>query len=303
MKRLTLIATAVLMGAGLATSAQACSICRCGDPTFNALGKEGIAQTGLRLALDWDEVEKSQGLKGEDYSNVREQRTTLLVAYGFSDRFTVYARVPYSDRTLIEQQDGESEHLHQAGLGDPEVQAQARVWASAFDALLGVRSSVYLTLGVKTPWGQTMQRATANSSTACQPGTGSTDWFGGISGSPDQSTIGALCVGPIPSLANDGVTGTDASLLTAYERKLDSRWDAARANWRDAGHDRSTSGDLDGTGGSMLYVTPRLLFDAGGGWVVRASAQIPLSQSGLNGNQHEGTVVNVGVTRLFVPKP
>jgi hypothetical protein len=53
----------------------------------------------------------------------------------------------------------------------------------------------------------------------------------------------------------------------------------------------------------MLYVTPRLLFDAGGGWVVRASAQIPLSQSGLNGNQHEGTVVNVGVTRLFAPKP
>jgi len=95
MNRLTVIVTAALMGTGLATSAQACSICRCGDPTFNALGKEGIAQTGLRLALDWDEVEKSQGLKGEDYSDVREQRTTLLVAYGFSDRFSVYARVPY----------------------------------------------------------------------------------------------------------------------------------------------------------------------------------------------------------------
>ena len=29
----------------------ACSICRCGDPTFNALGKEGVAQSGLRLAF------------------------------------------------------------------------------------------------------------------------------------------------------------------------------------------------------------------------------------------------------------
>jgi hypothetical protein len=51
--------------------------------------------------------------------------------------------------------------------------------------------------------------------------------------------------------------------------------------------------------GSIIYITPRLLFDAGGGWVLRASAQLPVSDSSLNGNQHEKTVVNVGVTRLF----
>ena len=49
------------------------------------------------------------------------------------------------------------------------------------------------------------------------------------------------------------------------------------------------------------WLTPRLLFDAGGGWVLRASAQIPLSDSGLNGNQDEKIVVNLGVTRLFKP--
>jgi hypothetical protein len=32
---------------------------------------------------------------------------------------------------------------------------------------------------------------------------------------------------------------------------------------------------------------------------LRASAQIPLSDSGLNGTQDEKIVVNLGVTRLF----
>lgn len=34
-------------------------------------------------------------------------------------------------------------------------------------------------------------------------------------------------------------------------------------------------------------------------WVLRASAQVPLSQSGLNGEQDEATVLNVGVTKVF----
>ena len=73
------------------------------------------------------------------------------------------------------------------------------------------------------------------------------------------------------------------------------------ANFRDAGHDEPEgSGTRDpDTGGSIVYATPRLLFDAGHGWVLRASAQIPLSQSGLHGVQHEKTVWNAGVTRLF----
>src|SRR3982751_900462 len=88
----TLIATA-LAAATLSAPGWACSICRCGDPTFNALGKEGVAQTGLRVALDWDEVEKTQG-PVDERDSLREQRTTLLLAYGLSDRFGVFVRVP-----------------------------------------------------------------------------------------------------------------------------------------------------------------------------------------------------------------
>ena len=95
--------------------------------------------------------------------------------------------------------------------------------------------------------------------------------------------------------------------------KLAVRWDAVlEANYRHSGRDLVTElhhhddgdahahSELDAdTGGSLLYATPRLLFDAGHGWVLRAAAQIPVRQSGLNGHQDEKTVFNVGVTRLF----
>jgi hypothetical protein len=54
----------------------------------------------------------------------------------------------------------------------------------------------------------------------------------------------------------------------------------------------------DDTGGSLLYVTPRLLVNLGGGLVLRAAAQIPMVRD-LNGFQKERTVVNVGLTYLF----
>jgi len=298
---------ALVVGAVLSNPAHACSICRCGDPTFNALGKEGIAQSGLRLALDWDGVEKSQGLPGEDYSKVRESRATLMAAYGLSDRFSIYVRVPFSDRELTETEDGETDHVQHSGLADPELQAQVRLWASSFDAQVGVRSMVYATFGVKTPWGQNdAERNGVRLDEHVQPGTGSTDWFGGLSGSYQVDRHSAIFASAQYRYTGENYAGYQYGRVTlvnlAYEHKLNAKWDAVlEANYRDAGRDRvDSSGALDpDTGGSMLYLTPRLLFDVGGGWVIRASAQIPLSQSGLNGHQDEGTVVNFGLTRLL----
>ena len=107
-----------------------------------------------------------------------------------------------------------------------------------------------------------------------------------------------------PDRRNDaGYRYGEVSLLNlAYEHKVSARWDAVlEANYRHAGLDEvATSHATDpDTGGSMLYVTPRVLFDAGRGWVVRVSGQIPVSQPGLNGEQREKTVFNLGFTRLF----
>src|SRR3954471_21632376 len=131
MKRMMLTASA-LAWLSMSHSALACSICRCGDPTFNALGKDGVAQTGFRAALDWDQVEKTQG-PPDERDSLREQRETLLMAYGVSDRFDVFARIPYSQRHLTETDGGELERSSASGLADPEIYAQARLWSSPFE--------------------------------------------------------------------------------------------------------------------------------------------------------------------------
>jgi hypothetical protein len=298
---------AVAIGTALTTPAWACTICRCGDPTFNALGKEGVAQTGLRLAYDWDEVKKTQGVPGEDFDSLREQRSTVLVAYGISDRFDMFARVPYSERDLTESVDGDVERTRHSGLADPEVYGQVRLWSSQFEGDVGIRSSLYAVFGVKTPWGENdASRGGERLDEHVQPGTGSTDWFTGLSGSYQINPRSALFASAQyrQTGRNDyGYRYGRVTLLNlAYEHKIATRWDAViEANYRSAGRDQidATRETDPNTGGSITYLTPRILFDVGAGWVIRASAQVPLSQSGLNGFQDEKTVVNFGVTRLF----
>ena len=298
---------ALTVGLALASDAFACSICRCGDPTFNALGKEGISLPGLRVALDWEEVEKSEGSPDEEFSTVLEHRTTLLGAWGVSERFSVFVRVPYAQRDLVEIEGGETELSHASGLADPEISAQARLWSSRFDGDVGVRASIFAVAGVKTDWGiNDRSIAGERLDEHVQPGTGSTDWFVGLSGFYQLDRRSALFASAQyrSTGRNDfGYRyGSTALLNFAYEHKIGARWDTVlETNFRDAKRDEiDATGTQDGnTGGAIAYLTPRVLFDAGHGWVLRASAQIPLSQSGLHGEQDEQPVWNVGVTRLI----
>ena len=286
----------------LAAPSFACSICRCGDPTFNALGREGVAQTGLRLALDWDQVDKTQG-PADELESIREQRLTLLAAYGLGENFDVFVRLPYSERRLAEG----DETTQASGWADPEFYVQWRLWSSPFEGDVGMRASVYIVGGVKTDWGQNdLARDGERLDEHVQPGTGSTDWFGGLSGVYQLNPRSALFASAQYRHTGRNDAGYQYGRISlfnlAYEHKLGTRWDGVlEANYRHSGHDElDVSGVQDpDTGGSMLYLTPRLLFDAGSGWVLRIAAQIPLSQSGLNGEQEEKAVYNLGMTYLL----
>lgn len=286
--------------------ALACSICRCGDPTFNALGSDGVAQTGFRTALDWDQVKKSQGDPSVESESLTEERTTLLLAYGMSDRVGLFVRLPYSHRSMESTGEEGTEHLSASGLADPEVSGQVRLWSSPFEGDVGARTSVFAVGGVKTGWGENnVSRNGERLDEHLQPGTGSTDVFVGLAGSYQLNPRSAL----FTSLQYRNTGRNDAGYRygnaflanAAYEHKLGRRWDVVlEVNYRNAGRDEiDAQGTLDpDTGGTMLFVTPRLLFDAGHGWVVRLSAQLPVTQSGLNGYQEEKRVLNLGITRL-----
>lgn len=303
------ITAAFALGACVLLDAPAwsCSICRCGDPTFNALGKEGIALEGMRLALDWDQVEKSQGVPLEEFETLRERRATLLLAYGISDRVGLFARIPYSERELTENEEGESSRTRVTGLADTEIYGQVRLWSSGFDGEVGTRAALFAVVGVKTAWGENdVSRNGERLDEHVQPGTGSTDWFGGLSGSYQVNPKSALFASAqyrVTGRNDAGYRYGQVSLFNVvYEYKVSARWDAAlEANYRHARLDEVATNHLTDpdTGGSISYLTPRILFDAGHGWVLRASGQIPPAQSGLNGKQREKTVFNVGVTRLF----
>ena len=301
-----------------APSARACSICRCGDPTFNALGSNVYATGAFHIALDWDRLSKEQGLFHPDEEHgarllprheghgetetLVENRVTATLSYSFAERLNVVARIPYSFKTLTEGEEITDTH----GFADPELYALVRLWSSSFGPGLGRRTWLSALAGVKTAWGrneivQDGERVDEHA----QPGTGSTDLFGGLAFLhlfDEKSALFASAQYRGTGTNDFGYKYGDITLANvAYERKLTEWLDAVlELNYRYAGRDQvDTHGTEDpNTGGSILYLTPRAVFDLGKGLVARVGVQIPTWRN-LNGEQTERAVVNAGLTYLF----
>jgi hypothetical protein len=297
------------IGAGLLllpASARPCSMCRCGDSTFNALGKDGFAAVGWHLALDSERFDKTEGDPALDSESLVEHRYTFLGSYGLGEKLTLLARVPWSERHLVQTSaDGVPETVSTQGLGDPEVQGQVRLWRSRFAAGVGRRSSLTLTAGIKTPWGENeVTQDGLRVDEHAQPGTGATDLTTGLAFLyllDGQSAVFASTAYRHTGTNGHGYRYGSALLANlTYERKVASRVDAVvELNFRSAAQDAvdvSRARDPD-TGGSLLYLTPRLLVALGRGVVLRAAVQIPTLRS-LNGFQQERAVVNFGLTYL-----
>ena len=299
----------------------ACSICRCGDPTFNALGANIYSAGQFTLSFDWDHLSKSQGVfeageeglgfstkalaraaQGDEVETIVENRFTLTASYSFAERFVVVGRLPYSSRDVTEAE----EVTHGQGLSDPEFYGLFRLWASNFGPGLGRRAWLSAVFGVKTPWGQNdLTQDGVRLDEHAQPGTGSTDLFGGLSGLylfDEKSALFASAQYRGTGRNDFGYKYGDVTLANlAYERKWTEWLDSAlELNFRHAGEDQVNSeGTLDpNTGGSILYLTPRLMVDLTHGLVARVSVQIPTWKD-LNGIQTEKPVYNVGLTYLF----
>jgi hypothetical protein len=275
--------------------------------TFNALGKEGFAGRGFRVALDWERFDKTEGDPAEESESQVENRYTAFVSYGFGERFTLFARVPWSVRDLTATAPGqEPEDTHTSGLSDPEIYGQARLWASPLRGAVGRRASLSLVAGVKVPWGENdVSQNGERVDEHAQPGTGSTDLSGGLAFLYLVDPKSAFFASS--SYRHTGTNnfayryGSTFLATMAYEHKLLSRLDAVVGlDFRHAQADRvDAAGTLDpNTGGSLLYITPRLLVGLGRGLVLRAGAQIPLWHD-LNSFQQERAVVNLGLAYLF----
>lgn len=328
LRRFQAAAIALFATALCPTPAAACSVCRCGDPTFNALGTNIFTKGQFHLALDYEYLEKEQGADAPHHEaealtlastlgahplphgheehggreTLTETRLVVTASYGFTERLQAVVRLPWSHRDLSSK----TESLAASGLGDPEIYGIYRLWSAPWEEGLGKGSWVSLVAGVKTPWGE--NEATQEGERLdehVQPGTGSTDWFGGLSAVhllDARSTLyGSLQYRQTDRNDFGYLYGDTFLANVGYEHKLGERWDLAlEANARDAGRDEM---DADGeedpdTGGAILFLSPRLLVDLGRSFVARLAVQIPIWDD-LHGEQKEKTVLNLGVTATF----
>ena len=303
-----------------------CSICRCGDATFNALGPNVFAEGKFRLALDWDRFDKDSAVPAVAGMGLRasrrlfdtapaagldsevENRLTAAFSYVFGERVVAVVRVPWSQKRLTSTDFGSgiSETGRTSDLSDPEIYALVRIWSAPFKPGLGRRAWVSLIGGVKTPWGKNdLSAGGVRLDEHLQSGTGATDVFGGL------SMVAFLDVNSsVFASAQYRGTGTNdfsykygsiTLLNAAYEHKVGSAVDALlELNYRHAQQDRvNDAGDIDpNTGGDIVYLTPRLVIDLGRGVAARVSVQIPLIKA-LYGDQTERVVANLGLTYLF----
>jgi hypothetical protein len=312
-----LAAVAAVAGLILMSSmpAHACSMCRCGDPTFNALGTDVYKDGAFRVALDWERFSKQQGilpegeaaaLKGAKsdlgHESQVENRFTTALSYTFHERVVAVARVPFTSRELTDPEGSRTRD----GLSDPELYALVRLWSSSFAPGMGRRAWISVLGGVKTSWGQNdAAQQGGRLDEHLQPGTGSTDWFGGLSGvyllNSRSSFFGSTQYRRTGTNSFGYKYGNIAMANAGYEHKLDKRFDGAlELNFRNAGRDvLDGSGALDpNTGGALLYLSPKLIVDLSKGLVGRLAVQIPVAD-GLNGEQKEKVVANFGFTYLF----
>jgi hypothetical protein len=281
--------------------ARACSMCRCSDPVFSALGEGLYSYGGFQVALDWNRLNQSQGA-GEFLEAQVRNSLTATISYGWHERLTFVAQVPYTFNHLTA--DGGVETAD--GLADPAFYLYVRLWSSPFTQGLGRRAWISALVAVKTPWGRNDVTVDGERlDEHVQPGTGATNLSGGLSGLyllDDKSSLYASVAYTGTGRNQFGYKyGDNVQANLVFDRKLTDWLDGLlEVNLLDAKRDQVDAlgvPDPD-TGGQTLYLTPRVGVHVVKGLVLRAAAQFPVWES-LNGIQDVKPAYTAGLTYVF----
>jgi hypothetical protein len=243
--------------------------------------------------FDKDQVSEETGGREQEI----DSRLTFSTSYSVGRRLTLMGRLPFSKRRI----DDGFEANTSSGFSDPEVLALYSVSSS------GPGSWLSLTAGVRAGWG--VNNAQVNGERAdehLQPGTGA---WGGQAGLSFARIVGEGDVTSIFGSVNGRVNGRNqfdyhygnAVLANlGYERRLTSRLNGVvEVNFRHAAKDEPGIGETDeNTGGSVVYVSPRLLVRVAPRLFFRLGVQVPVIKD-LYGDQNEKVNILSGLTARF----
>lgn len=276
-------------------------MCRCSDPVFSALGEGLYTYGGFQIAVDWNRLNQTQGA-GPDFEAQVRNSVTTTISYGWRERLTFVAQVPYTSNHLTESGGVETAD----GLGDPAFSLYVRLWSSPFTQGLGRRGWISAVVAVKTPWGRNdVSENGERLEEHVQPGTGATNLAGGISGLyllDENSSVYASVVYTGTGRNKYGYKyGDNVQANAVYDRKITDWLDGVlEVNFLDARHDQVDAAGLPdpNTGGQSLYLTPRIGVNVVRGLVARAAAQFPVWEH-LNGIQDIKPAYTAGLTYVF----
>jgi outer membrane putative beta-barrel porin/alpha-amylase len=297
MRRLSFV-TFVLLALALEPRAtEACSMCRCGDPTFSLVDSQLFVPKLWHFGLDTGRYAKDQVAEADALTREKEEedRVTLSVSRTLGRRLTLVGQLPFTHRTITTP----SEQGSLSGISDPALLAHYLLYSP------GAGSWISLGVGLRPGWGQNdRQRGGERAEEHLQPATGAAGVEPGISFSRfvggDGSVFGSAG-GRFNGRNDAGYHYGNAVLANlGYEKKLSQRFNGIlELNFRRAAKDEPVRGLLDeNTGGSVLYVSPRVLVKLDRAVFLRLGVQVPVAKS-LYGDQDEKVNFLTGLTVRF----
>lgn len=321
MKRIVLSALVV---ATLAPRlALACSACGCGDTGLSNLGLQFAQRGQWRATFEFRSTGQTTGVANDptEFSDEKERRSALIVAYAPSASLVARAVVPGVRRSILDGDTGLTDKA--TSLGDAELQLR-------YDVLKSVTHTSSITLtaigGVGVPSGANdIREAGVRLDEHVQPGTGAWSGTAGLALTYSEAKAwlyGSLTAKTFGANGHDFTYGRGVLLTTEMGRHVTPRLSAliglaGRSSRRDRdvsmamaglpamaapGHgprpnhgDKDPNGYLEETGGQVAFATPGVQVQLAPGALLRVEAFLPVWQH-LNGTQHEKSNVLASLT-------
>ena len=299
--RLLPAAAALAVSATLfAMSAEACSVCGCGDPLFVAGDSKPMAGT-WRFAFDY--IYLTASARSDDNPAQTEslvQMTFLpAVVYSPTDALNLVLQVPVTWKQWTLTGGGLPEETASPfGLGDIELSARYFVW-SATDLAARQRQSFAVTAGTSFPTGGDDTEVDGQRiDQHAQLGTGAFGpYVGGLyTFNQDPWTFTGTVTGRYRTTNSYGYRFGGAVLfgLTARYRIVAPFFFSLGVDGRFAMRDNDSGQTQLNTGGFLLAATPGVMWNLTDGLWLQAQAQLPFATH-LYGVQSVGPVVTVGL--------
>jgi hypothetical protein len=294
---------ALLLVAGTAPRARACSQCLCGDPFPTAAFGAPVPAT-IRFGVESRLLSKHNGLDdAPGIESEREQRLAPFVLWNAAPRLVVTARQPYAWKRIAEQPTGGAEDVATSqGFGDAEALARYRAIDLGVGAQ-GGRGYIALLGGVSVPTGRDGLRDATGGRLEQHLQTGAGAWSGTAGVDFALPAAAALLEVNLHTRVNGAnAAGYRYGNVFLFDAGATTRRTGAwqfvgQVNGRVAAEDRvDVAGAQDpNSGGTILYAAPSARWFSATGLVLEGGVQVPIAQA-LDGSQREHATARLAVS-------